>query len=279
MSSAVRSTALALSAFTRIDPQNELIPEIIRWLMSQRRKDGWGTTNETSFTILALSDYLISTQKAEGETFYQIELDGEIITEGYLSADQPVQTVEIGTHQLKPGINRLKILNADHKPIYYVVSTQFYLPTAQVDAAGSIEITREYRTPGSHKPVTSAAVGDLVKVVLTVDVPEASSYVIVEDQLPGGLEAVNEDLNTTSHDIDYYRNPEYRWRDLGYNYKEIHQDRVSFFITELDEGRHQFTYYCRVVHAGTFLALPAEAWEMYNLSNWGRSASDILEAQ
>ncbi len=279
MSSSIRSTALTLSAFSRVDPDNELIPEMVRWLTSQRRKQGWGTTNETSFTIMALSDYLLIAQKAEGQSFYQIELDGEIIIEGALTADQPVQTIEISSNQLKSGCNRLRIYNVDNNRMYYVVSTQLYLPTAQAEAAGSIEITREYRILDSENPHESPTVGDLVQVILTVDVPEDSSYIIIEDKLPGGLEAVNEGLNTTSHAVDYYGNPQYSWHDLGYNYKEIHKDRVSFFITELSKGQHQFVYFCRVIHAGTFLALPAETWEMYTPSNWGRSASDTLEVR
>ncbi len=277
MSSAIRSTALALSAFIRVDSDNELIPEIVRWLMSQRKTQGWGTTNETSFTVLALSDYLLAIQKAEGETLYQIELDGETIQEGTLTADHPVQSIEIGTSQLKSGINRLRIYNADADRLYFIVSTQLFLPTAQVEAAGSIEITREYRIFGSNRRIEDAAVGDLIEVILTFDVPDAGSYVIIEDKLPGGLEALNEGLNTTSHVIDDYGNAQYSWNKLGYNYKEIHEDRVSFFITELKQGRHQFNYYGRVMQEGTFLALPAEVYEMYNLGHWGRSESDSLQ--
>ncbi len=52
---------------------------------------------------------------------------------------------------------------------------------------------------GSNQPITTIVPGELVKVRLTVDMPDNATYVIVEDQLPGGLEALNERLNTTSH--------------------------------------------------------------------------------
>ncbi|MBN1891088.1 MAG: Ig-like domain-containing protein, partial [Thermoflexales bacterium] len=42
MSSATRSTALALSAFVKIAPEHELEGGIVRWLMGQRRREGWG---------------------------------------------------------------------------------------------------------------------------------------------------------------------------------------------------------------------------------------------
>ena len=38
-----------------------------------------------------------------------------------------------------------------------------------------------------------------------------------------------------------------------------------------------FTYYARAFVAGAFTALPAEAYAMYDLEEWGRSASDRVE--
>ena len=88
--------------------------------------------------------------------------------------------------------------------------------------------------------------------------PDNASYVIVEDNLPGGLEALNEGLNSSSHIATAYEEPRYYWQDYGYNNKEIHGDRVSFFITEMDQGTQIFTYFARATHAGEFVALPVE---------------------
>ena len=60
--------------------------------------------------------------------------------------------------------------------------------------------------------------------------------------------------------------------DFGYTYKEIYGDRVRFFITELSASS-RFSYLARATHAGRFVALPTEAWAMYNTQVWGRSAS------
>jgi uncharacterized protein YfaS (alpha-2-macroglobulin family) len=100
----------------------------------------------------------------------------------------------------------------------------------------------------------------------------------VEDRLPGGLEGINEGLNTTAHDgqnASYGIDP-YAWRYLGYNRKEIRDDRVSFFITELGAGTQSFSYYARATQAGRFVALPAEAWAMYDATVWGRSDSAVF---
>jgi len=130
--------------------------------------------------------------------------------------------------------------------------------------------------PETGEVIESAAAGQLVKVRLTVSTSENASYVLVEDRLPGGLEALNEGLNSSSHEGVAYQEPEYRWQDYGYNYKEIRGDRVTFFITELDAGSHTYVYFTRATHAGEFVSLPAEAYAMYDLANWGRSASSRL---
>ena len=95
----------------------------------------------------------------------------------------------------------------------------------------------------------------------------------MEDALPGGLEALNERLNTTSHVAQARAEPVFYWREYGYNHKEVRDDRVTFFITEMPAGTYTYTYYARATHAGTFAALPVEVSAMYDATRWGRSAS------
>jgi uncharacterized protein YfaS (alpha-2-macroglobulin family) len=155
-----------------------------------------------------------------------------------------------------------------------------YLAQAEIDAAGIIEIERKYLDPATNKPIATIEAGELVKIRLTVNMPDDGSYMIVEDKLPGGLEALNENLNTSSHVAQTYDyrdyNDLYHWRSLGYNYKEVFGDRVSFFITEMDKGSHTYTYMARATHSGSFTAVPTEAYGMYAPELWGRSASDQL---
>ena len=95
----------------------------------------------------------------------------------------------------------------------------------------------------------------------------------VEDHLPGGLEALNERLNTTAHVAREYEAPRYYGQDYGYNHKKVWGDRVSFFITDFQAGTRTLTYYARATHAGDFVALPTEVGAMYDATLWGRSAS------
>ena len=92
------------------------------------------------------------------------------------------------------------------------------------------------------------------------------------------MEALNENLNSTTQDTDEYGyySDIFFWQDYGYNYKEIRGDRVSFFITEMGKGIKVFKYYARATMSGDFTALPAEAYAMYDEAVWGRSASNRM---
>lgn len=95
---------------------------------------------------------------------------------------------------------------------------------------------------------------------------------------------MNEGLNTTSHKArfdgycwDDLQCGYYQWQTLGYNNKEVHGDRVTFFITEMPAGRRTLTYLARATRPGVFVVMPAEAYAMYDPSRWGRSASDRVQ--
>jgi uncharacterized protein YfaS (alpha-2-macroglobulin family) len=278
MSSTTRSTALALSALVTIRPGHELEPGIVRWLMAQRQQNGWGTTNETSYAILALTDHLLATSFSESATAtsYTVYLNDTPIATGNLGRGEPAVTIAIPADQMKNGQNALRITHDDSRNLYYVINNRTYLAQAAIEAAGVIAISREYLDVNTNQPLTTVMPGQLVKVRLTVNMPDRASYVIVEDSLPGGLEALNEGLNTSSHIAQVYEEPRNYWQEYGYNYKEIRSDRVSFFITEMQAGQRVLTYIARATHSGQFVAMPAEAYPMYDLATWGRSASSEM---
>ena len=278
MASSVRSTALVLSAFSRIQPGHPLEAGMVRWLMSQRRNAGWGTTNETSYAILGLTDHLLATNFAETETdtAYTLFLNGDTIASGSLGRGAPSTVLTIPAADLSADSNDIRISQEGPGQLYYVINTRVYQTQETIAQEGEIVISRRYINPQTDDAVTTLRPGQLVMVELTVQMPRDGSYMIVEDNLPGGLEALNERLNNTSHVAIIPPGGWSHWADYGYNYKEVRGDHVSFFITDLPSGQRTFTYMARATHAGEFVAMPTEAYAMYDLTLWGRSASSSL---
>ena len=177
---------------------------------------------------------------------------------------------------MESGANDLLISQSGAGQLYYTINSRVYQAQTVIDPAGVVEVSRAYFDGETGKKLETAVAGQLVEVQLTVTMPEQASYIIVEDNLPGGLEALNERLNTSSHEGALYDwdDPVYYWQDYGYNHKEIRGDQVSFFITDFERGKRTITYMTRATHNGRFTAMPAEVYAMYDLSTWGRSASD-----
>jgi alpha-2-macroglobulin len=116
-----------------------------------------------------------------------------------------------------------------------------------------------------------------VRVTLPVSLDKTTNVVMIQDNLPAGLEAVNSALNTSSRMPGDYA-PEdnwWAWQSLGYNYKEIRGSHVSFFKTEAS-GQFTISYYARATHSGRYVAMPAEVSAMYDDTVWGRSDSALL---
>jgi len=277
MSSQTRSTALALDALVQVRPDSPLIPNVVRWLMGKRTQQGWGSTNETAYSIIALTDHLLATSfnEAATSTTYQVLVNNVPVAEGRLGRGEPAVNIEIPAAQFQPGKNQLVIAHNGKTPLYYVLNTRLYLQQTEIAAAGDVAVSRRYFS-AEGKELTTVKPGDLIEVEVTVNMPADASYIIVEDHLPGGLEALNERLNTTSRVASAYDEPVYYWEDYGYNQKEIWGDRVIFFVTEFAQGRRTFSYYARATHAGIFVALPVEVSAMYDMAVWGRSSSKML---
>jgi uncharacterized protein YfaS (alpha-2-macroglobulin family) len=140
-----------------------------------------------------------------------------------------------------------------------------------------LAITRSYyRMSGGEAvgdPVTEANAGDLVKVRLTLAVPDTAYYVLVTDPLPAGLEGVNGSLNTTSF-TERPPNPfginasaegsaggyyDWWWRWGPFDNVEMRDTQTVLFATYMSPGTYVYEYYARATTPGTYLNLPAHA--------------------
>jgi hypothetical protein len=281
MASTIRTTAFVLSAILEVDGlSNPLVEPAAKYLISERTGYGWGTTNETSFTILALTDYLSLQQADGGSSDFTVQLNDSEFAASTLEPGKMFYSVPIPFEKLQTGDNTIKFSSTGADPIYYDIITRYSLSKKAVEPAGNITVTRQYLDPKTKKPLEQILAGQLVRVELTVTMPQAASYMLIEDHLPGGLEALNEGLNSTSrvslYYDEYYDDTQYRWQDYGYNNKEVHGDRVTFFVTEMGSGTKVLSYLARATTSGTFIALPAESYAMYDPLLWGRSSEAVV---
>jgi hypothetical protein len=281
MGSAERTTAMVLDALVRLEPADPLLPGAVRWLMARRQGQGWGDTQQTSYAVIALAAYALAVEARAVDTSFVVYVNGEPWQEGVLTQAEGAAAYTLPLGEVLPGENTVQFVLGDGgaptgRLYYSSVAVLDQVPGEEgIQALSprerSLPVRREYLLKGSQDPTDEFQQGDLIEVRLTLDVPEESWYVIVDDPLPAGFEALNERLATTGYAAGTGLGPVYYWEAYGYNRKQVGDDRVSFFITHLEPGETTLSYLARAVSAGSFVALPAEVYPMYDTEAWSRS--------
>jgi uncharacterized protein YfaS (alpha-2-macroglobulin family) len=290
MASTEKNTAFALRALVALRPAHPLAPKVVRWLMDHRQGAGWGgygsaNTQATAFAVLGLADYIRAAGELEPDYRYTVQLNGAEIASGQvtpLTARTPIPAITVPSPDLRVGPNEVRVERSipGSGQLYYSVRLEQQLffdgftPLTSLDQG--LALTRSYRlVEGQPRNDGAYNRGDLVEVTLTLSVADRLSYVLVEDPIPAGFEALNERTNRSGWGDCPWCGPvdAFHWREWGYNRKDVYADRVNFFITELWPGQRIFTYLMRATTAGVFSVLPGQAYPMYREEVWGRSAS------
>src|SRR5206468_1712701 len=111
----------------------------------------------------------------------------------------PIQLQVQVSEMLAQQANDLVIGRTDGAGVlYYTAHLTVDLPAPQIEALNrGIIVQRAYTMPGSNTPITSAKVGDNVQVRLTVIGTNDLHYVVINDPIPAGADAVNPNLATS----------------------------------------------------------------------------------
>ncbi|NOG50468.1 MAG: hypothetical protein HND48_14395 [Chloroflexi bacterium] len=83
-----RTTAMTLWALLAVDPNEPLLPNVVRWLMTARRADLWETTQETAWSLLALTEWMIATHETQPNYSFTVGVsDAELLARTLTPAD------------------------------------------------------------------------------------------------------------------------------------------------------------------------------------------------
>jgi uncharacterized protein YfaS (alpha-2-macroglobulin family) len=294
MSTDTRSTAIVLAALARFDPANELAPNVVRWLMSARTfgRGHWGSTQETAWSLIALTDWMRSSGELQASYEYAVRLGDESLTAGAMSAENLTRTVLLsvpGAQLTGDSAPRVTILKrAGEGRLYYTAHLNAMLPVPQVRAVDrGIVVQRRYVradcADGARCPrVTSAQVGDVLRVELTIIAPSDLYYLQLEDPLPAGAEAIDASLATSSQ-LDQSaalgsseQGRAWWWYWNWWSRSELRDDRAALFADWLPRGTYTYAYTMRLTTAGEFNVRPTYALLQYFPEVFGRGEGMVL---
>jgi uncharacterized protein YfaS (alpha-2-macroglobulin family) len=290
MNTDTRSTAVILEALARLDPENALIQNVVRWLMIARQDGIWETTQETAWALIALTDWMAVTGELQGEYDYAVWLNEELQVQQSVTPETVDESVQLGIgleELLADQGNRLTVARGPGEGVlYYTAHLNVYLPVEAIEPLNrGVIVSRRYSDPectdGARCPeVNQASVGDIVQVHLTIIAPHDLYYVVVDDPLPAGGEGIDTSLATSSmldQEPGLSREVEepypwfYYWWWQWYSRSEMRDDRVVLFADYLPAGTYEYSYTFRVTQVGEYRVIPTTAHEFYFPEVFGRA--------
>ncbi len=189
-----RSTSIVLAAFSRLKPDHPLLPQVVRWLMITREAGRWSTTQENAWAIIALTDWLAASGELEGDYAWETMLNSTSLAQGEVTPQDlgdPVQMRVAVADLLRDQANVLSFSrSSDLGQMYYTADLRYYLDATAVDSRDrGIVVDRSFTLLGGEpaRPVSSAQVGDVVRVTVTIVAPTDLHHVLVEAPIPAGL--------------------------------------------------------------------------------------------
>lgn len=280
-----RTTAILLDTFIKIDPKSPVTANAVRWLMSNRSGGHWASTQETAWTLMALTHWLVASKEYETNYPYALGLNGEKLQDGAARKDNLTETqkVDVGLKDLLlDQVNYLVLTRGEGMGnLYYSAYMTSTLDVENVHALDQgMIVSRQYFSLNDPKtPITSATRGDLVRVRLTVVLPTSAHYIVVDDPLPAGFEAVDSSLLTSAQAPDKYTAQDFNERGWGwwyFSHVEMRDEKVVLSTDYLPAGTYVYTYLARASSAGTFKVIPPHAAEFYFPDVGGRGAGSVF---
>lgn len=268
--------AIALIAWTQIDPQNPKVDQTLKAIIKSKNNQGhWRTTWVNGWTLNAMASYArnVETQRKD--------ITISIYGQGSNNSKEIILTKENPTHSINLTLDQAQQIIASSNGKAYVkiyVEAKPEIAPAGAESHKGLNITRSYQRlneKSETEPLTDPRVGDLVQVNLTVTFPKSLSYVAIDDPLPSIMETVNNGFATQkSHIADPSRNNRHISR------RELRSDRALFFLNRSWSNEPQtISYLARITSEGAVHTPPAKVEAMYDPSMYALTEASMITSE
>ncbi len=289
---AIGSTSEVLSTLVTLSPHDPFVPAAVRWLMDARQSDGWDCGHDTAQAIAALAVYARAAREGTADYQYRVVLNAKTRVSGSYqpSAQRRVANLRVPISRLpRARASSLVIGRVPHRgafgpgPLYYLMRMHYYLrANAIAPRSEGVSVGRRYLDLQGHT-LSRVRAGAAVKVELTVHTDQSLFYLNVQDPLPGGLEPIDESLNTSQRGV--FGQPQWQpygaIQDLSWYlmHADLHDNRVSLYLYYLPPGTYRYTYLAQATIQGRYGVPPTHVSETFFPEVFGRAAGQVLTVQ
>jgi uncharacterized protein YfaS (alpha-2-macroglobulin family) len=281
-----RSTAILLGLLVKFTPQSELIPNVVRWLMVARKGDAWENTQETAWAVMSLTAWMEASGELKADYAYSVSLNDREIGAGRANRDNLRETKALTVsvaEMLREQVNRLTFNHgAGDGSLYYTAQLMAKQPVEAIQPTDrGLKFSRTYLIDG--KPVTEAKVGDVITVSLEITTSRDLYYVVINDPIPAGTEALDRSLQTTANigqQPELIRQGDDWWRwGWGWWYfsdTQLKTEKAVLSASYLPRGTYRYVYEVQATTPGTFRVIPPHGNEFYFPEVFGRGAGSLF---
>jgi hypothetical protein len=281
----IRTTAIVINVLAQIDPENYMIERGIRWLMHHRDSGHWQSTQETTWVLMALTNWMNISGELDPDYPYGVGLNGESLLKDTATkdtVDAPARLSIDIEDMIQDDINALVIGRGEGPGnLYYSSYLKVTLSVEQIQPLdqGIIVSRSYYRLDDFETPVTEVGQGELVRVRVTIVAPHTLHYVVINDFLPAGLEIIDRSLETSLEIPTSYSRQDFLDRGWGwwyFDHIDYHDEKVVVSADYLPSGTYVFTYLARASTPGEYKVIPVVAEQFYFPDVSGRSAGSTF---
>jgi uncharacterized protein YfaS (alpha-2-macroglobulin family) len=308
LDSSTRTQALVLRALLAARPGHPLATPLAKGLIRARRGGSYRTTQESAFALVALEAYRRFEEQKQPNFLARVRLgERELFSQRFDGRSLSATTRRVEMSSLISQVGQpLRFEVEGSGTLYYEARLRYAratLPKVPLDAGFFVEkslrvlkpeeLAQLAQSPSLRRSAdaglqTLFKAGDLVLTELAIVSPEPREFVVLDDPLPAGFEAINTGLATTA---ERYRRLERGDCDgceesepgnglpAPATRSELRDDRAVFFVDHMPPGVHRYRYLARATTFGRFVVPPTQVEAMYQPENFGRNAAFGVEVR
>jgi alpha-2-macroglobulin len=270
-----------LRLLLKVRPDDPIASRLVKYLLNNRKHGTWwNSTRDTAMVVEAMADFITTTGEDRPDMTVEILIDGQlqkrvrITSDNFFSFDN---VVLLQGDAVKTGQHRIEIRRSGTGPVYFNAYLTNFTKADLITAAGlEVKVQRKfYRLERDDQGVDvqgdrgqvvqqqtaryrripienlgSVTSGELVEIELIIDSKNDYEYLLLEDHKPSGFEPDDQRSGYVFEGLRAYR--------------ELRDDRVSFFLARLARGQHSISYRMRAESPSEQVsALPAQIQGMY----------------
>jgi alpha-2-macroglobulin len=278
----IRTTSLILNALIQIRPESELLPNIVRHLVSTRTGTHWRSRQENTWSIIALTNWMMATNELNPDYSFNVAVnENPKLSDIAVPANvlEQVQLIVDVSELIQNETNLIEVSRTEGDGVmYYTAHLTLDLPVPEVEAfSRGVEISRTYSVVGdeAETPIDTAVVGETIQVRLRIVAPNTLRYVVIEDAFPAGAEAIDPNLSGSEtigtrpqgENIDPRRNG---WGWWYFDNVEFRDEKAVIYASYLPKGVYEYVYTIRPGVEGTYNVIPPVVQEVYFPEVYGR---------